>query len=82
MGCGCPGAGRPSLKSAVGTMVGIRRIVDVAQASRLMNSIDQDLISLFGTAQALHTNFYEDWLDRPTSLSNYLDDVRKLLLSA
>ena len=55
---------------------GHRRIVDVVK--QVADELDrQDLISLFGTAQALHTNFYEDWLDSDI-VENYLDDVRKL----
>ena len=54
------------------------RIVDVAQ--QVADEQDrQDLISLFGTAQALHTNFYEDWLDSDT-VTIYLDDARELRL--
>ena len=53
------------------------RIVDVAK--QVADEHDrQDLISLFGIAQALHTNFYEDWLDSDI-VSIYLDDVKKLL---
>ena len=37
-----------------------------------------DLVGLFGTAQALHINFYEDWLSSDT-VGIYLDDVKKLL---
>ena len=37
-----------------------------------------DLVSLFGTAQALHINFYENWLDTDI-IEIYLDDVKKLL---
>ena len=52
-------------------------IVDVAQ-----QVADEDIrpgwVGLFGTAQALHTNFYENWLSSDT-VSIYLDDVRKLL---
>ena len=56
---------------------GHRRIVDVAQ--QVADEQDrQDLISLFATAQALHINFYEDWLES-SSVSNYLNDVKKLL---
>ncbi len=56
---------------------GHRRIVDVAQQVADEQN-RQDLISLFGTAQALHINFYEDWLNSDT-VSIYLDDVKKLL---
>ena len=56
---------------------GHRRIVDVAQQVADKQN-RQDLISLFGTAQALHINFYEDWLNSDT-VSIYLDDVKKLL---
>ena len=52
-------------------------IVDVAQ--QVAYEEDRpDLIRLFGTAQALHTNFYEDWLSSDT-VSIYLEDVKKLL---
>ena len=37
-----------------------------------------DLVSLFGTAQALHVNFYENWLDTDV-IEIYLNDVKKLL---
>lgn len=37
-----------------------------------------DLIPLFGVAQALHINFYENWLSSDT-VGNYLDEVKKLL---
>ena len=37
-----------------------------------------DLVAKFGLAQALHTNFYEDWLLSDT-VSIYLKDVKKLL---
>ena len=33
---------------------------------------------MFGLAQALHTNFYDDWLSSET-ISIYLDNVKKLL---
>ena len=57
---------------------GHRRIVDVAQ--QVADEQDrQDLISLFATAQALHTNFYEDWLGSDT-VTIYLDDARELRL--
>ena len=56
---------------------GHRRIVDVAQ--QVADEQDrQDLLSLFGVAQALHINFYEDWLESST-ISTYLEDVKKLL---
>ena len=52
-------------------------IVDIAQ-----HVADEqgrpDLVSLFGTAQALHVNFYEDWLSSDT-VDVYLNDVKKLL---
>ena len=44
-----------------------------------MNRTARDLITLFGVAQALHTNFYEDWLDSDI-VSIYLDDARELRL--
>ena len=56
---------------------GHRRLVDVAQQVADEQN-RQDLISLFGTAQALHINFYEDWLETDT-VSRYMDDVKKLL---
>ena len=56
---------------------GRRRIVDVAQQVADEQN-RQDLITLFGVAQALHINFYEDWLDSDT-VSIYLHDVKKLL---
>ena len=36
------------------------------------------LISLFGTAQALHVNFYENWLPSDV-IEIYLNDVKRLL---
>ncbi len=52
-------------------------IVDVAkQVADEQNR--PDLVSLFGTAQALHVNFYEDWLETDI-IEIYLDDVKKLL---
>ena len=33
---------------------------------------------MFGLAQALHTNFYDDWLSSDT-ISIYLDNVKRLL---
>ena len=56
---------------------GHRRIVDVAQQVADEQN-RQDLIRLFGVAQALHINFYEDWLESST-ISTYLEDVKKLL---
>ena len=56
---------------------GHRRIVDVVQQIADEHN-RRDLLSLFGTAQALHTNFYEDWLDSDT-VSIFMDDVKKLL---
>ena len=56
---------------------GHRRIVDVVQQVADEHN-RRDLMNLFGVAQALHTNFYEDWLDSDT-VSIYMDDVRKLL---
>ena len=56
---------------------GHRRIVDVAQQVADEQN-RQDLLSLFGVAQALHINFYEDWLESST-ISTYLQDVKKLL---
>ena len=57
---------------------GHRRIVDVVQQVADEHN-RQGLIRLFGIAQALHTNFYEDWLDSDT-VSIYLDDVKELRL--
>ena len=37
-----------------------------------------DLVTLFGNAQALHVNFYEDWLSSDT-VRIYLDQVKALL---
>ncbi len=37
-----------------------------------------DLVSLFGNAQALHVNFYEDWLSSDT-VAIYLGQVKSLL---
>ena len=37
-----------------------------------------DLVTLFGNAQALHVNFYEDWLSSDT-VGIYLDQVKALL---
>ena len=56
---------------------GHRRIVDVVQQIADEHN-RRDLLSLFGTAQALHTNFYEDWLDSDT-VSIFMDNVKKLL---
>ena len=53
-------------------------IVDIAkQVADEQNR--PDLVSLFGTAQALHVNFYEDWLETDV-VEIYLDDVRNLRL--
>ena len=52
-------------------------IVDIAQQVADEEG-RTELVSLFGTAQALHVNFYEDWLSSDT-VSIYLDDVKKLL---
>lgn len=57
---------------------GHRRIVDVIQ--QVADEYGRrDLIPLFGTAQALHTNFYEDWLDSDT-IAIYMEDARRLRL--
>ena len=54
------------------------RIVDVVK--QLADELDrQDWIILFGVAQALHTNFYEDWLDSDI-VTIYLDGARELRL--
>ena len=52
-------------------------IVDIAQqvADERERS---DLVGLFGTAQALHVNFYENWLSSDT-IGIYLNDVKRLL---
>ena len=52
-------------------------IVDVAQQVSDEEG-RPDLVAKFGLAQALHTNFYEDWLLSDT-VSIYLNDVKKLL---
>ncbi len=53
-------------------------IVDIAkQVADEQNR--PDLVSLFGTAQALHVNFYEDWLENDV-VEIYLSDVRNLRL--
>ena len=52
-------------------------IVDVAQQVADEEG-RPDLVAMFGLAQALHVNFYEDWLESDT-VSIYLDDVKKLL---
>ena len=36
------------------------------------------MVSMFGLAQALHVNFYENWLSSDT-IGIYSDDVKKLL---
>ena len=52
-------------------------IVDVAkQVADEQNR--PDLVSMFGIAQALHTNFYENWLDTDI-IEIYLNDVKDLL---
>ena len=52
-------------------------IVDIAQ--QIADEQGRpDLVGLFGTAQALHTNFYENWLSSDT-VGIYLNDVKKLL---
>ena len=54
------------------------RIVDVVK--QVADEQDrQDWITLFGVVQALHTNFYEDWLDSDI-VSIYLDGARELRL--
>lgn len=52
-------------------------IVDVAQQVAFEER-QPELIEMFGLAQALHTNFYDDWLSSDT-ISIYLDNVKKLL---
>ena len=39
----------------------------------------QDLVAMFGRAQALHTNFYENWLNFET-VRVYVNVVKRLLL--
>ena len=52
-------------------------VVDIAQ--QLADEQDRpDLVAMFGLAQALHTNFYENWLSSDT-IGIYLADVKKLL---
>ena len=46
---------------------------------RLRNETgDPDVRRLFGLANSLHTNFYEDWLDAET-VAEYLDDVERFV---
>ena len=52
-------------------------IVDIAQQVADEQG-RPDLVSMFGLAQALHVNFYENWLSSDT-IQIYLDDVKKLL---
>ena len=52
-------------------------IVDVAQQVAFEER-QPELIEMFGLAQALHTNFYDDWLSSET-ISIYLDNVKRLL---
>ena len=52
-------------------------IVDVAQQVAFEER-QPELIEMFGLAQALHTNFYDDWLSSET-ISIYLDSVKRLL---
>ena len=52
-------------------------IIDIAQ--QIADEQGQpDLFNLFGSAQALHINFYEDWLDSD-NVRIYLDAVESLL---
>ena len=52
-------------------------VVDIAQ--QLADEQDRpDLFTLFGSAQALHVNFHENWLAND-SVGIYLDNVRSLL---
>ena len=52
-------------------------VVDIAQ--QLADEQDRpDLVAMFGLAQALHTNFYENWLSSDT-IGIYLADVKKPL---
>ena len=52
-------------------------LVDIAQQVADEQG-SPDIVTLFGTAQALHTNFYEDWLSTDT-VGIYLENVKKLL---
>ncbi len=52
-------------------------IVDIAQQVADEQG-RPDLVGLFGTAQALHVNFYENWLSSDT-LAIYLSNVKALL---
>ena len=52
-------------------------IVDIAQQVADEQS-RPELVSLFGTAQALHINFYENWLSSDT-IEIYLNNVKELL---
>ena len=52
-------------------------IVDIAQQVADEQG-RPDLVVLFGNAQALHTNFYENWLASDT-VGIYLDNVKSLL---
>ena len=52
-------------------------IVDIAQQVADEQG-RPDLVALFGNAQALHTNFYENWLASDT-VGIYLDNVKSLL---
>ena len=52
-------------------------IVDVAEQVAYEDG-NPELMRLFGAAQALHTNFYEDWLSSAT-VTLYLEDVKRLL---
>lgn len=52
-------------------------IFDIAQ--QVADEQDrQDLMEMFGSAQALHTNFYENWMDFD-SVGVYLGAVKRLL---
>ncbi len=52
-------------------------IVDIAQQVA-DEQARPDLVAMFGLAQALHVNFYENWLSSDT-IEIYLNDVKKLL---
>ena len=58
---------------------GHRRILDIIQQIADEQDDRQEMMRLFGAAQSLHTNFYEDWLDSNT-IAGYMEDVRLLRL--
>ena len=58
---------------------GHRRILDIIQQIADERHDREELMRLFGAAQSLHTNFYEDWLDSDT-IAIYMEDSRRLRL--